>query len=298
MNEVRLLPAEKLARDFLPPEFIPAGCDEYYLRNRQAPPRAAAWRHLRAGEIETLVRNVNTCDDWDQILVSDPFDPRLIKNSQFFGLIRLGRLEPAALEHHDLCLPVGITDSLVIACDLGDNVAVHNVRYLAHFIVGDRVMLLNIDEMNTTNHAKFGNGLVKEGEAESVRVWIDLMNEAGGRSVLPFDGMLAADAYLWARYRDDGPLVARLAEITQRQFDARRGFYGTVGQQCVIKNCLILKDVKIGPHCYIKGANKLRTSPSTPAARSPRRWAKAWSWSTASSPRAARSFMAARPSAS
>jgi len=31
-----------------------------------------------------------------------------------------------------------------------------------------------------------------------------------------------------------------------------------VGDACVIKNCKVLKDVKIGPCCYIKGANKLK----------------------------------------
>ena len=64
-------------------------------------------------------------------------------------------------------------------------------------------MLLNIDEVTTTDHAKFGNGIVKEGEPEDVRIWLDLMNEASGRAVLPFDGMIPADAYLWAKFRDD-----------------------------------------------------------------------------------------------
>jgi hypothetical protein len=112
--------------------------------------------------------------------------------------------------------------------------------------------------MNTTNHAKFGNGIVKDGEPEEVRVRMDLMNETGGRAVMPFDGMTCADAYLWAKYRDDAALMAKLDEITQRQFDSRRGFYGTVGDACAIKNSGIIKDVKIGPRCYIKGANKLK----------------------------------------
>ncbi len=34
------------------------------------------------------------------------------------------------------------------------------------YLIGDHVILLNIDEMHTTNHAKFGNGIVKEGEPE------------------------------------------------------------------------------------------------------------------------------------
>ena len=100
--------------------------------------------------------------------MADPFDPRLIKNCEFFGLVRIGRLEAVVLEYHDLQVPAGITDSRIISCDIGDNVAIHNVRYLAHYIVGDHVMLLNIDEMHTTNHAKFGNGIVKDGEPEEV----------------------------------------------------------------------------------------------------------------------------------
>ncbi|MHC4131217.1 MAG: DUF4954 family protein, partial [Planctomycetota bacterium] len=96
------------------------------------------------------------------------------------------------------------------------------------------------------------------GESEKVRVWIDIMNETGCRQVLPFDGMISADAYMWAKYRDDKLLQEKLKEITQKSFDSRRGFYGQVGSQCVIKNSRILKDVNIGCHCYIKGANKLK----------------------------------------
>src|SRR3989339_2037598 len=84
------------------------------------------------------------------------------------------------------------------------------------------------------------------------------MNEAGGRRVMPFDGMIPADAYIWAKYRDDVQLQKKLGQITQNSFDSRRGFYGMIGQQCVIKCSRILKDVKIGSHCYIKGVNKLK----------------------------------------
>jgi hypothetical protein len=91
-----------------------------------------------------------------------------------------------------------------------------------------------------------------------VRVWLYLMNETGSRAVLPFDGMIPADAYLWAKYRDDDKLQKALAQYTQKRFDDRRGFYGTVDSETVIKNSRILKDVKVGSCCYIKGANKLK----------------------------------------
>ena len=249
--------AERAGGEFIPPEYLPAGMDENYLRNKQLG-RSIAWRPLRVDEIETLRRNRNICADWGLLLVGERFEPRQIRDSEFCGLVRIAGLEEVTLEYHELRMPAGITHSRIISCDIGKNVAIHGVRYLGHYIVGDRVMLLNIDEMHTTNHAKFGNGIVKDGEGEDVRMYMDLINETGTRAVMPFDGMRCADAYIWARYRDDAVLMARLGEITQNQFDSRRGFYGTVGDDCVIKNCQIIKDVCVGSACYIKGANKLK----------------------------------------
>jgi NDP-sugar pyrophosphorylase family protein len=258
MDNVTIMPAGSIGRDFVGKQYLPQGQDEYYLRTLQLSKSAKQWRQLRAHEVELLVKNGNCSDNWDELFVIDEFDPGLIRNTEFFGLVRIGRVQEAILEHHDLQMPVGITNSRIVSCDIGDDVAVHDVRYLAHYIVGDRCILANIDEMHTTSHAKFGNGIIKDGESEDVRVWLDLMNETGCRQVIPFDGMITADAYLWAKYREDSALQERLKELTQNSFDSRRGYYGMVGNQCVVKNSRIIKDVKIGGHCYIKGANKLK----------------------------------------
>lgn len=258
MSELRIRPLDSLGYDFIAGPYLPEGKDENYLRNEQSPRPADSYRQLRPDEIELLVRNGNTADRWDNILITDPFEPDLIAHCSFHGLVRIGRLEEVALEHHEITVPTGITHSRLIACDIGDDVAIHNVRYLAHHIIGDQCILLNLDEMHTTNHAKFGSGIVKDGETEETRIWLDLINEAGGRSVMPFDGMTAGDAYLWAKFRDDTDLMDRLGEITQASFDSRRGYYGTVGRHCVIKNCRIIKDVRFGDNCYVKGASKLK----------------------------------------
>ncbi|MCD4831519.1 MAG: DUF4954 family protein [Anaerohalosphaeraceae bacterium] len=261
MDNVTIFPGGSLGYNFLGPESIPKGSDEYYLRNAQLGDSAGRWRNLRSDEIELLRKNDNTSDNWQNVLVSQTdgqFDPALIRGCEFFGLVRIGRLQNVVLSHHDFKIPAGLSDSRIIACDIGDDVAIHNVRYLAHYIIGDRCILTNIDEMHTTNHARFGNGIIKDGQPESDRIWMDLTNEIGSRKVMPFDGMITADAYLWSKYRDDLPLQNKLTEITQNSFDTRLGHYGTVACQCVIKSCRIVKDAKIGPHCYIKGANKLK----------------------------------------
>ncbi|XAM01301.1 DUF4954 family protein [Phycisphaeraceae bacterium D3-23] len=256
MGPIQITPADDFNRALTEPTADSA--DRQTLRDTQAGRPADHWRRLRSDEIEALVKNGNKAQSWDTLLVADPFRADQITNCEFAGLVRIGKVEDVVLTHHDLHVPAGISHSRIVQCDIGDNAAVHHVRYLSHYLVGDRCILHNIDELHCTDHAKFGNGIVQDGEDESIRIWIDLMNEQGGRSVLPFDGMTPADAYLWAKHRGDDGLMDRLKQMTQNQFDTRRGYFGTLGEQCVIKSCRIIKDVKVGPAGYIKGANKLK----------------------------------------
>ena len=257
MNLIRKEPLHSLGSNFITAEYIPSGKDEYYLRYLQNPVDSR-YRELNAHEIEVLVRNHNTCDNWYKLLVSEAFNPELVKNCKFFGLVRIGKLEPFFLEYNDWRMPVGLYNSIVINCDFGDNVVIDNVNYLANYIIGDEVIITNVNEMLTTNHAKFGNGILKEGDSEEIRIYMEICNENGGRAVIPFDGMLPGDAWLWSRGRQNKDLQRRYREMTEKKFDNLRGYYGTIGDRTVIKNCRIIKDVKVGSDAYLKGANKLK----------------------------------------
>ncbi len=257
MDKVTIIDYDRIYKNFIDEKYL-HGHDEYYYRNQQVKQPEGGWRHLHSNEVEDLVKNSNSATNWDDIWVTDEFDTSMIRNNHFFGMVRIGKVSRQVLQYHDLRVPIGITDSSIISCDIGDNVAIHDVHYMANYIIGDNCILFNIQEMSTTDHSKFGNGVIKEGEPEDVRVWLEVMNETGTRKIMPFDGMITADAYLWAKYADDEKLQQRLKEITQNSVDSQRGYYGTIGDSCVIKNSWILKDAKIGPHCYIKGASKLK----------------------------------------
>ncbi|MCL2139311.1 MAG: DUF4954 family protein [Treponema sp.] len=255
--------AETYGYGFIPPELLPPGKDEFWQRNEQQREvrkgrEAGAWRKLLPDEISLLKQNGNFCSNWDNFFVTDPFDPSLIRGSNFYGLVRLGTLTHSLLRFHDFCVPAGIRNSTVISCDIGDDVSIQDCAYISHYIISDRCILSRIDEIQTTNHSKFGNGAVMDGEDEDVRVWIDVMNEAGGRPVLPFEDMITSDAFLWAAYRDDTAMTNMLKNITQRCYGGFRGKYGVIGSNSVIKSCAIIKDIRTGSHCYIKGANKLK----------------------------------------
>ena len=269
MNIINKQPVSSLGYDFIPKQFIPKGKDEYYLRNIQHRSKTK-YRNLTTAEIKILEKNDNSSDDWNKILVADAFDAQLVKRCSFFGLIRIGKLEPWFHEFNNLRMPVGLYNSTIISCDFGDNVIVDNVNFMSHYIIGNDVMLVNINELATTDHSKFGNGVVKEGEKESVRVWMEICNENAGRSVLPFNGMQAGDAWLWSKYRDNEKLQEQFKIFTDKKFDTRRGYYGKVGDRTVIKNCKIIKDTWIGSDAYLKGANKIKniTINSSPDAKS------------------------------
>ena len=181
MNIIIKHPVNELGYNFIEPKYLPAGKDEYYLRFEQNPHRKD-YRQLTSTEIEVLVRNRNTSDDWNKIFVSEFFRPELVRNCKFHGLIRIGKLEPYYLEFHNLRLPVGLYNCTIISCDIGDNVCIDHVNYLSHYIIGNEVMIANVNELASTDKAKFGNGILSDGEEERQRVVLELCNEtaAGG----------------------------------------------------------------------------------------------------------------------
>jgi len=262
MNDIHILDEKAYGLGFVPPRFLKPGEDEYRIRDLQLKAslgrEKGSYRNLTAPEEAVLVANGNRCADWSQVRVTEPFAPQLIRNCEFAGLVRIGAVRRAAIEHHDLVAPAGITNSRIVACDIGDDCAIHDCSYVAHYVVGDGCILLSNDEIHVSNHSKFGNGIVMEGESEELRVELDLMNEAGGRSVPPFQDMICADACLWARRRDDPDLLAAFKTMTDAMYDPRRGRYGSIGKASVLKSNRIIKDVAIGESAYVKGANKLK----------------------------------------
>ncbi len=256
-NIIKKTPVTELGYGFIPFEYLQPNEDEYKFRNIQNK-SGINYRHLTAYEIEALVRNRNTSDDWNSIFVSEAFNPELVKNCKFYGLVRIGKLEPLYLGFSDMKVAVGLYNSTIISSDFGDNVCIDNVNYLSHFIIGNEVIVINVNELVTTNHAKFGNGIVKEGEKESVRIELEVCNENGGRSIMPFNRMLPGDAYLWSKYRDDDALLEKFKAFTEAKYNNKRGYYGKIGSRTVIKNSGIIKDCWIGEDAYIKGANKLK----------------------------------------
>ena len=93
MNIIKTHPVEELGYNFIDAKYIPAGKDEYYLRNQENN-SGILYKPLSTAQIDTLVHNRNSSDDWNKILVVENFNAQLVKNCKFYGLVRIGALQP------------------------------------------------------------------------------------------------------------------------------------------------------------------------------------------------------------
>jgi hypothetical protein len=59
MDTVSILHAGTIGKDFIPREYLKDGRDEYYYRDIQTLWHRDRWRHLRADEVERLVKGKN-----------------------------------------------------------------------------------------------------------------------------------------------------------------------------------------------------------------------------------------------
>ena len=179
------------------------------------------YRNLTAVEIEQLERQGNYAEDWSAVRVATPFCAECVRNSTFEGAVSLGIIENRKHTDDALTLREGIYNSALANVTLGNHPVVHNVRMLSGYTVGNDVLLFNIDEMTCDPQNP---------------VWLEPMNENGGRRILPFGGMTIGDAYMWARYRGRKKLMEKLEQFTRNLLATDEGRYGRIGDSCVIKN--------------------------------------------------------------
>ena len=200
----------------------------------------AAWRKLTASERQALAASGSSASDWNDIQVTDGFDPSLVSRCSFSGSCRIALTAPGTRECGGLRLPVGISNSRIDSCTIADGCAVHDVRFLRGYDIGEGCLLFNIGQMTADGSFR---GPV-----------IEVMNENGARKVHAFPGMTCTDAWLMAKYPDDGEMQRRL-----RGFSADLPMRPSVGAGSVIANVPYIDRLQCGPACRISSAVRLES---------------------------------------
>lgn len=185
------------------------------------------YRNLTDPEIATLQSLGNYADNWQSVLVCDPFVADCYRNNHFSGIVRIGTMSAGTVTSGGLTLPEGISHSWLRNCTIGSHCAVHQVRLMENYEVGDGTLLFNIGQLTAVAPFRMASAAV--------------MNENAGRAITPFPGMTISDAYLWAKFRDCGRLQQRLAGFTDKSLPEM----ARIGECALLSNCQKIHNVVV-----------------------------------------------------
>ncbi len=175
-------------------------------------------RNLSSNEIEQLMSQGCSAENWNSIKVSEKFGTNNIRNCRFKGEIVLGA-----------------------------NVTINNVgAYMANCMVEDGAYIENVAQIECQGVSRFGGG-----------TRVKTVNEGGGREVTIFDGLTAQTAYIMAMYKHRPATLARMEEMIEHELQAGQSTMCRIGKGAKITNSGILRNVRIGEGAEVEGATIL-----------------------------------------
>lgn len=140
-------------------------------------------RSLTESEIDQLKLNGNTAENWQNIKVTEPFNPDRIRNSSFYGSIYFGGSELNEIKGIDLILPVGIYNSTLRNTIVDNDCAIHSVKYISDYHIKERTILFDV-------------GTLTAQKTPIELPPIEVGNENGKRSFYPHQEMSILEVYL------------------------------------------------------------------------------------------------------
>ena len=206
------------------------------------------YRKLSEQEIRLLVEHSCTADNWANIEVAHDFNTDYVFYTRFSGKVRLGVFQHEFTLAGGMKKHAGLYHTTLHNVTVGDNCCIENVKnYIANYEIGDYTFIENVDIILVDGRSKFGNG-----------VEVAVLNETGGREVMLHDRLSAHQAYIMALYRHRPELIGRMKAIIERYAEENASDIGHIGSHVTIVDSGYIKNVKIGDHCKIEGAGRLK----------------------------------------
>ncbi len=205
------------------------------------------YRQLRTDEIKRLEARRCTAQDWETILVRDPFDVERVAEVDFAGTVSIGLLSDDATPDDISLHPPGLYRARIANCRLGDGVRVANIAgHLAGYHIGDRAVIENVGTMECLPDSAFGGG-----------VEVAVLNEAGGREVPLFTELSAQFAHLICCYRYRAELVRQLQRMAAAAARDNRRDFAIVGEAAQVTGSPRIVGVDIGPFAIVDAVQSL-----------------------------------------
>ena len=206
------------------------------------------FRKLNEDEIRLLQEHSCTADDWTNIEVAQDFKTDYVFHTRFSGKVKLGIFEHEFTLAGGMKKHAGLYHTTLHNVTVGNNCCIENVKnYIANYEIGDYTFIENVDIILVDGCCKFGNG-----------VEVAVLNETGGREVMMHDRLSAHQAYIMALYRHRPSLIEKMKAIIEKYADDNASMTGRIGSYVTIVDSGYIKNVKIGDHCKIEGAGRLK----------------------------------------
>ena len=206
------------------------------------------YRSLTDEEINRLESQLCSASDWKDVRVAERFTSDYVHHARFSGKVCLGVFEHEFTLPGGICKHSGLSYVTLHNVTVGDNCCIENVKnYIANYEIGAYTFIENVDIILVDRKSRFGNG-----------VEVSVLNETGGREVMIHDRLSAHQAYIMALYRHRPQLIERMKALVEAYADEHASDRGTIGSHVTIVNSGYIKNVRIGDHCEIEGAGRLK----------------------------------------
>ncbi|PVX50740.1 uncharacterized protein DUF4954 [Balneicella halophila] len=205
------------------------------------------YQQLTEQEILKLESQGCSAENWGDVLITSKTALNNIRHVHFSGKNKIGEISGENRSYGNVIRPNGISYAHLHNCKIGDRPFIKNIKnYIANYVVGDDVVIENIDIMATEGESCFGNGVI-----------VECINEGGGRAFPIFDYLSAQMAYILSMYRHRTQMIEYLTSMISAHAHSIKSDQGTVGDHVVICNVRKLKNVCIGEYARIDGASSL-----------------------------------------
>lgn len=217
------------------------------------------YRKLNEDEIRLLQEHSCTADDWTNIEVPQDFKTDYVSHTRFSGKVKLGVFEHEFTLAGGMKKHSGLYHTTLHNVTVGNNCCIENVKnYIANYEIGDYAFIENVDIILVDGKSRFGNG-----------VEVAVLNETGGREVMMHDRLSAHQAYIMALYRHRPALIEKMKAIVEKYAEENASTTGRIGSNVTIVDSGYIKNVKIGDHCKIEGAGRLKNGSLNSNAEAP-----------------------------
>lgn len=206
-------------------------------------------RPLRKDEVQLLVFNGNTAEDWSQVKVAEGFQPVRVRDSEFRGQVTLGRFERMIRGPGGLEAASGVLNSTISNCVIGHDSLVHNVALLASYVVGGRASVFNCGRVICNGPTTFGNG-----------VRIPIGAQCGGRWLRSFAEITLDVADLLTSGKTDKRFEERYTEFLAEYLQRARSVRGVIGPGAMIAHVPVIQNVYIGPGAELDAATRIENA--------------------------------------